>query len=74
MYVSMFKDDLRVPSWNPLKYVIKLRASRATVADASTVLCRVASSGGHMGDGRLDSHIEQLSREYAFLLQQQQTT
>lgn len=70
MYITTFLDDDRVPAWDSLKYVAKLRCLEAANLPANNlVLCRIYESGGHFGliSPKEDKQVRK--RHYQFLIQ-----
>jgi oligopeptidase B len=65
MLITTSTNDLRVPCWQPLKWVAKLRA--LNTANDRFIVLRVLTDGGHFGEGGRYGRLQELAFEYAFL-------
>lgn len=64
MNITSAFHDLRVPVWNQLRYVSRLRASKTNDEE---ILLRVDTTFGHFGDTSRDGKIQEAAHDMAFL-------
>lgn len=58
--------DVRVPYWQPLKWVQRLRAE----TKSPNVVLKIVEDSGHFGDGAQYSMLREKAFEYAFLMEE----
>lgn len=56
--------DIRVPCWQPLKYIAKLRQFKT---DTNVLIINVDSDAGHFGSGGRTGVSREAARDYSFL-------
>jgi len=64
MLVTASTLDVRVPFWQPLKWVAKMRAMKT---DSNTLALMIDETTGHFGDGGREGRATESAYEFAFL-------
>jgi len=66
MLVTASLKDIRVPFWQPAKFVAKLRAT--ALEGSGPILLQTSFDSGHFGDGGgLTTYVDEAAKELAFL-------